>query len=523
MKIRNHIAHAGTLLTIAACLVVLSESAPAQQQFPFEGPFTPVIASPMYSGRWYFQAGVRYRNLNSFRFTGDAHHIRYEDPGVPPFGPDDLTVGGCGLFPYCPIPFGTGTGRTGTQAYPLNAPCPPVVEPGDPRVTGIWFYQNGRLDARNPGTAPGSTCEDPVLGPQDCTDGSNCWRDLPNFPAEFLGRFTVLQGGAGTCCDTTVTTRNTGSFTVQDPFSQASAPSSFSGTLRVTFQQVIDGNYDTIVDPISGNTSTSGEVQSRIFDFGGGVFSNLEFRENILTPDFEAGVQVADYFSLFSGFSFYRLGRSTTKTFVTQADFMRRAFTDTYSFASSDTGGWTSPFDSHNTIANGNAIQRYQIASDGILSGQYPTRTYYETLDASQPPENFQETISHRADLETYEFRLGARSWFPLYGMGSFGFSLGVLGNLISYRLFGAQSAVSLGPAIPGVVVENQVASEKNIQFKAGGFIGSDLELMVRPAWFVRGAVQYNLSDQLRSELLSVNTNFDPSGFNASLAGGFQF
>ena len=235
------------------------------------------------------------------------------------------------------------------------------------------------------------------------------------------------------------------------------------------------------------------------------------------------GVQVADYFSLFAGFSFYKLGRETTKTQVQPVDFMRRGFTDTFSFFSSDEGGLVIPFDSHNTIANGNPIQRYEVVPNGIAQGQYPTRLYFLTTDFNLPQENIQETISHRADLETYEFRLGARSWLPLFGMGSFGVSAGALGNIINYRLFGSRTVVSLGPTAPGLILETPLASEKNMQFKVGGFLGSDLEVLLQRGCFVRGSVQYSLSDQFRAELLSVYTNFDPGGFSWSVAGGFRF
>jgi hypothetical protein len=526
MKIRNHIARSGVLLMFAACMV-LADSALAQQQFPFEGPYTPVIASPMYRGRWYFQAGVKVRNLNSFRFTGDPHLIQYIDPGVAPFGPDDLTAGGCGLPPFCPIPFGTGTGRTGLQAFPINAPCITVfTPPGDPRITGAWFYQNGKVDARDPVIpGPGDTCADPGPPPVTvvCFDGTNCWRDLPLNPERFLGRY-VLSGGSGApCCATTPVSRLVGSFIVQDASTQANEPTSFAGTTRVSFQWVIDGTYNSIIDPFSGATSTSGEVQSRVFSFDGLTFSNLEFRETILTPDFEMGVQVADYFSLFAGFSCYKLGRETTKTNVTPVDFGRRGFTDTFSFVSDDAGGWTLPFASADTIANGDGTQTYTIAPDGIAQGQYPTRLYFLTTDFNLPQENMQETISHRADLETYEFRLGGRSWFPLFGMGSFGVSVGAIGNIINYRLFGSRTVVSLGPTVPGLILETPLASEKNMQFKFGGFLGSDLEVLLQRGCFVRGSVQYSLSDQFRAELLSVYTNFDPGGFSWSVAGGFRF
>jgi len=234
-------------------------------------------------------------------------------------------------------------------------------------------------------------------------------------------------------------------------------------------------------------------------------------------------MQYSDYFDFFSGFSFYGLSNSTSKTFVTSTDFRRRAFTDAFPFASVQEVNWPVPsFNSASTIV-GDAATAYQISVDGPLRATYPTRTYFDLVDAGQPLETFQETMSHRADISTYEGRMGARSWVPIFGVGRIGVAAGSLFNLINYKLAGSRYVVSLGPAIPGVVVENQAVTVSDFQFKFGGFIGTDLEVYLGRSGFVKASAEYAISDKMRYQLLSIQTEFDPGGFSSYLAAGLRF
>ena len=117
----------------------------------------------MYPGAFYISGGVRYYNANGFRFNKPQGQILVGTNGTPPFGPDDGILFNQPTF-GTPITFGTGTLRTGLQAFPL----PPVINynpAGDPRTSGIWIYQNGSVNASDPGPPPPATCSNETPPP----------------------------------------------------------------------------------------------------------------------------------------------------------------------------------------------------------------------------------------------------------------------------------------------------------------------------------------------------------------------
>jgi len=305
---------------------------------------------------------------------------------------------------------------------------------------------------------------------------------------------------------------------LNNPQGQANA-STISGTTTVSFQLVIDGTYNATTG------AASNEVASLIYRFNGGTFSGREFADRLWTPALEAGLQVSNYFDLFTGISFYGTAHSTNNIYTTQAQLRRRAFTDSFPFASDDTSAWPiTPFDSANLQVGSTSVHAYQVIVDGQSRGNFPTRTYFEVVDFGQPLENFQETISHSANINTYEWRFGARSWFPMWGLGRLGVTLGPLFNLINYNVDSARTVISLGPTLPaGTVTERIARSQNGNQVKFGGYAGADLEAFVGRLGFVKAAAEYSISGKLQYQLLSVQTEFNPGGFSSYFAAGLRF
>jgi hypothetical protein len=549
MKLRTHEAGLLGLVVGLLCIVAAGPASsqgvlpppwsPNQMQPPFMAPTQP----SMYRGIFYLSAGVRFRNINTFRFDSLPHDIAYRDNGVPPFGPDSTAYN-------VPIPFGSGTGLINTPTTPISArPAYPVptpvpanptdgppggTPPGDPRDTGVWFYLNGFIDSRWPPHVFSSTCDDPTSGTTiPCPGGTNKWQD-PADTAKPLGRSVVTLGGTN-CCAGVSHGHNSGSFLMTDLGTQPNN-SSVPATTRLSWEWIINGTYNTIIDPRgSGATPTSNEVASQIWTIPGGVFANQEFGSKPWTPSFEAGVQYSDYFDFFTGFSFYNLSNSTTKTFVAPGQFRRRAFRDSFSFFGDQDAVWSGlEFNSAVDAIGGEDAHQFQITPDGPSKSGYPTRTFFEVAQALQPgqePVYFQETMGQRADIDTYELRFGGRSWFPIWGIGRLGVVAGPLFNFINYRLAGSRYVVSISPPPaagqpglpPGTVIENVVGIVSDTQFKFGGFFGTDLEVYLGNRGFLKASAEYAVSDKMRYQLLSIQTEFDPGGFNSYLAAGLSF
>ena len=56
-----------------------------------------------------------------------------------------------------------------------------------------------------------------------------------------------------------------------------------------------------------------------------------------------------------------------------------------------------------------------------------------------------------------------------------------------------------------------------------GGFVGTDVELGTRNI-FVKASGEYNfIVPKFTYQLMSIETEFDPSGFSAAFQGGFRF
>jgi hypothetical protein len=274
------------LLLMAAGLAA-ADSASAQQQFPFEGPFTPIIASPLYSGRFYFQGGVRFRLLYKFQFTNKDHALRYENPGVPPFGPNQEG------------PFGSGTGIPGFPLSPSHNPA------DDPDVSGYWIYENGDIDARAP-TDPDAQFNYCWGTEKACNNNTLQTGPLGHYPSADP---VADPNGA-----------NIGSFEVSDTTSQMNS-GTVNTTTRISWRRPIDGTY-----PVA-----SGEVPSRIVYADIATWKRPDFQHTAWAPSIEAGFQLDDYFDLYWSLSWIYQTDRFTRSDIVQSYLRRRGFQDTYS------------------------------------------------------------------------------------------------------------------------------------------------------------------------------------------------
>jgi hypothetical protein len=170
------------LNTILLCLVISLVSlvqadvsiAQMVPQPPFLAPYTP----GMTSGLFYFNAGVKYRNIQTVRFEIVPHTVsQIQSLGTVPWGPE----------------------QEGTVFYPLT---PNTADP-DPEISGIWPYDDGTIDSR------ASTVVGAISPIAFSTTGGNLVLGYRTSPQNNVGSFTVsspatqTDNAGGTYQDTT--------------------------------------------------------------------------------------------------------------------------------------------------------------------------------------------------------------------------------------------------------------------------------------------------------------------------------
>ena len=496
MKLRSHIAPLACIIMALACLTTVGPA--SAQEFLPPGLIPPGMPYRA-GGGFYIQAGVQFRNVEKFLMQKKTDPIRFVDTlGVAPFGPCSV-YGGVQDTHCTDTIFGTGTGVPG---YP---PLPTNVAGDCPNVSGIWFYDNGSI---NP------TCS-------DTEDPSRCvgpWPNNPFAPPAFLP-------GLGRYATTTTNPLDLGGFGVTSPSAQVGGtsgtpgfdidnPPAFNDTFSITWERVLNGVLFT------GEPADCGYTASRIL-VAHGVEANLSFAEQPWTPTFEMGYQWGPFFDVFFGFSWFNLKESFSKTFDTTADTYRRVIQDTFPFFSDNTANWSvGSWTSNTTTGTENVNNQILPDSAGVIG--FPRRAFLERLDSGVPPLPVVEHASARTDLSIYEYKLGARSWTPLYGMGKFGFSIGPLMNLVNYRA-SSHEAVTFFDS-EGQPITTVSSSIKNQGWLTtwGFFFGTDLEI-VSNVYFVRGTVLYSVQQQASVNADPVETVFNLNGLSALVAGGLQF
>ncbi len=547
MKSRTHICMAiGVLLTVISVLETVPASA---QRFNTPGPvFQPRVRVPAAGGQIYLQGGLRFRNIQTFRFNSLPHTVRaVGTEGTPAFGPNRAGD------------FGNGTGVPGFPADPT------YVAQDDPDSSGIWLYTNGRIDARSPcesesgcNVDPGRTIPpipptpdsvDPIYRDPNATsppahccaadNGEVCpLTDWPGDDSRFYPAASSQIGHWPTSAteypDPFPQGPNSGWFMIGDPAGQANGAGPGT-TTSVSFLGIIDGTYDTTYCLGDG---TSEEVESIIYRANGIQFANQEFMEKVWTPAVEIGFQYSNFFDFFYSFSFYDLSRGMTKSSSLDAQLYRRTFTDTYPYYTPNTvtEEWPHPGDSEPNFSSLLGVRdsegtNYNLWVNGPGRGFYPNRTFGEVSDGSKDTRKVRETLTHRADIHVYENRLGMTSWFPLYGSGRVGFSAGAQLSYIAHRLTGRREVVAeatldywrTSPYFPaGAILADEAHSMWDWWFNYGGFLGTDLEVDYR-GFFFRGSAEWAYCETESKELYSILTEFNPGGISCALSVGARF
>lgn len=480
MRLREHTATA-CLLTIIICV---SASLVAAQDY-MQPPFVPApVGTPtLMAGRFYFQAGARYRSVDTLRFNvhGGPLSLTFLG-GTVPFGPTE------------PGNFGVGTGRPGFTGGAGNS----------------WVYDNGQISGDvvppDPTIVPlpalAVGCDDTILGPIVC-NSDDFWTYSVLTPE--LGRYLVTINGSGTCCDGQSAPSSIGSFSIVDPSTQVN---NFGGpianTTTVTFQRLL---ADSLLFNVTATT-----VNNRVLD------------PQVWSPVFETGFQLYDFFDIFYGFSWFNVSNSMGIANPLVGLAARRILQDTFPFLSDDTTTWPIfNFNSSNSVVNGDALHNYRLATNGPGQGILPNRQFISQQDDTLVPENIQELISNSADITVYEARMGSRTWVPLYGMGRLGATMGFAFMPAYYKIAGNRNYISQGPNLPaGTSLLSQSALYKDWMPHYGAFVGGDLTLAYGAAYF-NAAMDYTWATVQKYQLFTVETSFSPGGMTVGLFGGVRF
>ncbi|MBI4965266.1 MAG: hypothetical protein HY913_18465 [Desulfomonile tiedjei] len=481
MKRRGHISTFICLLIIASSLAAVAVA--GAQEF-IQPPFVPSPPGTptLMAGRFYFQAGVRYRSVESLRFdvSGGPQTLTFA-AGTPLFGP--LTSGN----------FGVGTGREGFTG--TNGPA------GDPLR---WLYDNGYLSGPvdpAPGVQIGCAGPPAVAA---CGPADQAWTYITGgIPTPELGRQTFFVSSAN-CCNGLIVPGHIGSFSLNDATVQVDNPNSIVGTTQVTLQVILDDSLAFLVN-------TTPDI-------------NRQAGPKLWSPTFEAGYQLYNYFDIFYGFSWFNVDNSVGLSNVIPGQVSRTLIIDTFPFVSDHDSAWpVGSFFSSDNIIGDTPAHIYQVTPNSPLRGIFPNRQFSTQLDDSIPAESIQETVSARADISVYETRIGGRSWVPLYGLGRIGVTLGTAFMPTYYKLIENRSYTALGPNLPPGTPVFAISNEiKDWRAHYGAFVGSDLELGYGAA-YVKGSVDYMWANALTYQLDAVNTSFNPGGMTLGINGGIHF
>jgi hypothetical protein len=512
----NRVSFCRTILISALHVVflVVASSSELFAQFVPGVPLLSFISFRLGISGLYADFGYRYRNIETLRIVKEKKDISYNNPGVPPFGPN------------VPGPFGTGTGVKG---YPTN----PNVQDPDPNLSGIWLYNNGSISAAAPTASYG------VSGNLDYPQGS----------AVMLGRFVNEQGSQA---------YNVGSFQINDTYLQVDNPGGkVSQTARVTWSRLIDGSY-----PLGSN-----EIPSLLLQGQDGAF-DLTFAQKGWTPMFEIGFQGAGFYDVYYGFSVYDLNCSMSAVQTIDADVGVRGFNDTFSFYSNLPNTWrlrdfnsasslmpcgevtancrscgkTCNTDTSVTYCNngctpnggqeGNGgcpdcpsetLVNYRIWPDGPGQGVFPVRQFFDNFPADAPKQNLVEELKHSVDVKVYESRVAGRSWVPVLRLGRIGAGFGFILNQMEYTISSARLIKSSGLPAPDLPIQPlETNTVTGTWWNVGMFAGAEFALSLR-GFVARSSIEYNLCKNQSLRLMNVETTVNPGGLSAAFSGGFVF
>ena len=129
---------------------------------------------------------------------------------------------------------------------------------------------------------------------------------------------------------------------------------------------------------------------------------------------------------------------------------------------------------------------------------------------------NFVADITYSLDMDGYETRGGVRSWYPLWGLGRIGATLGGFTTVIPFTVNVTRDA-SDGAGNSGSGSHDDVW----IQIGLVGGLEAEIDLS---RLLVKAGVEYSWgSSHEYGTLFGTQTEMRPSGFNATFSGGYRF
>jgi hypothetical protein len=493
MKLRTHISPVASLVLALASLL-LGSAAIAQQPFLGAPPLMPPGRQSLVNDRFYIQAGAQFRNIQRFGFKKYAHPISFvQQVGVPPFGPtQDMVATTNGRF-------GNGTGIPGYPGLVANPTGNPAA---DPRISGIWDYNNGFINPLGDALWPNAGfSNDPQLGLgqyRTSTSGID--------PGIFQLADAYTQMGTGTQAANNVVF----------PIQTGTTPLE-SAITSVRLRRIMD---DTVaISPENGTPSIMWQIMAA-------EIADRETNEQIWGPTFELGFQWTNLFDLFYGLSWFDLDRSVATEFHSVANLWREGFSDTFPFWGDNGDGLMVGTFLSNLRPNGSNVNRQILPNSPGQIGS-PYRTFFTQVDpegtAVRPPVPVTEAVSAHTSVRVYENRAGARSWTPLYGLGRFGVTAGPVMNAIYYNTSAISTTTFFIPNLPPGVVGPVATQKTEWLVSFGVFASVDIELTFN-RYFLKTNMQYSVSEE--KQLVNapdLQTNLNLSGFSSIIAGGLHF
>lgn len=124
--------------------------------------------------------------------------------------------------------------------------------------------------------------------------------------------------------------------------------------------------------------------------------------------------------------------------------------------------------------------------------------------------------LAYQLDFTFYQGRVGGRSWYPLYGMGRIGVSLGAQLGVVPFKVSVNETIIG-GPVLTA-------ASHSDYWWHGAGFLGLDLELGYN-RYFLKGSIEGVLGGPTLTyeDLGFISTKIKASAVSAAITGGIRF
>jgi hypothetical protein len=267
---------------------------------------------------------------------------------------------------------------------------------------------------------------------------------------------------------------------------------------------------------------------------------------NLWMPYFEVGYQYSTYFNFLMGLSWFSLSESYRTVLPYELQELATSIVDTFPFQSSNPGAWPDAFLFNSTdnplfVAAPGSVpydENYFMFPVGTADGILPERQVAQ-VPVLEIPGAIRQTLANQLDLTMYEFKFGGRSWYPMWGLGRFGASLGGLFAPTPYTLvqvnrlepqievldpntglpvFWPGTAIPINPGNPLIAAHET----RDYWWNYGIFGGVDAEIGVG-TFYAKATAEYDWYIFRGGHSGAVKTSFDPSGYAISVGGGIRF